>query len=89
MYNNSQACKHNKKTKFWFSLNFQNIIRRSPQASPTKNWKIKSAVEDTNMRFKQQFEEFWEQQKTKGGAAPKPPRPPLFSERPKIVQTGA
>ena len=45
MYNNSQTCKHNKKTKLWFSL-FQNIIRRSPQASPTKNWKTKSAVKD-------------------------------------------
>ena len=42
-----QTCKHNKKqTKFRFSLNFQNIIRRSPQASPTKNWKIKSAVKE-------------------------------------------
>ena len=49
MYNNSQTCKHNKKTKFWFSLNFQNIIRRSPQASPTKNWKIKSAVKECTL----------------------------------------
>ena len=31
MYNNSQTCKHNKNTKFWFSFNFQNIIRRSPR----------------------------------------------------------
>ena len=46
MYNNSQTCNHDKKTKFWCSLNFQNIIRRSPQASPTKNWKIKSAVKE-------------------------------------------
>ena len=33
-------------SKFGIDLSFQNTIRRSPQFSPTKNWKIKSAVKE-------------------------------------------
>ena len=54
-----------------------------------KELKDKISRQRKNTRFKQQFEEFWEPQKTKGGRGAKAPRPPLFFERPKIVQTGA
>ena len=66
-----QTCKHNKKTTFWFSLNFQNIIRRSPQASPTKNWKIKSAVKEKIRDLSSSSINFRE----RGGAGPAPDRP--------------
>ena len=53
-----------------------------------KELKDEISRQRTNTRFKQQFEEFWEQQKTKGRGAEGAP-PPLFFERSKIVQTGA
>ena len=71
-----QTCKHNKKTKFWFSLNFQNIIRRSPQASPTKNWKIKSAVKEKIRDLSSSSKNF-ERDTYKGGRGALAPRPPL------------
>ena len=76
MYNNSQTCKHNKKTKFWCSLSFQNIIRRSPQASPTKNWKIKSAVKE-KIRDLSSSSKIFERDTYKGGRGALAPRPPL------------
>ena len=76
MYNNSQTCKHNKKTKFWFSLNFQNIIRRSPQASPTKNWKIKSAVKEKIRDLSSSSKNF-ERDTYKGGRVAEGAPPPF------------
>ena len=72
MYNNSQTCRHNKKTKFLFSLNFQNIIRRSPQASPTKIWKINSAVKEKIRDLSSSSKNF-ERDTYKGAKAPRPP----------------
>ena len=72
MYNNSQTCKHSKKAKFWFSLNFQNIIRRSPQASPTKNWKIKSAVKEKIRDLSTSLNNFGSLKKQRGGALKRP-----------------
>ena len=75
MYNNLQTSKHTKKTKFWFSLNFQNIIRRSPQASPTKNWKIKSAVKEKIRDLSTSLNNLWERIPTKGGGSLNRPAP--------------
>ena len=65
---NYEAYNVNKKTKFWFSLNFQNIIRRSPQASPTNNWKIKSAVKEQIRDLSSSSKNF-ERDTYKGGGA--------------------
>ena len=78
MYNNSQTCKHNKKTKFWFSLNFQNIIRRSPQASPTKNWKIKSAVKEKIRDLSSSSKNFGSHKKQRGAGRFSAPPPFVF-----------
>ena len=55
--------------KFRVSLHFQNIIRRSPQASPTKNWKIKSAVKEKIRDLSTSLNNLWERIPTKGGGA--------------------
>ena len=80
--------KINKNIKCLFSLNFQNIIRRSPQASPTKNWKIKSAVKEKIRDLSSSSKRIGSHKKQRGAGRFSAP-PPLFFERPKIVQTGA
>ena len=79
--------KVNKKTQFRCSLNFQTIIRRSPQASPTKNWKIEPAVNE-NYEIQSAVRVILGATKKTGGGRFSAP-PSLFFERPKIVQTGA
>ena len=64
-YNVRTIYKH--KSYFWCSLNMQNIIRRSPQASPTKNWKIKSAVKEKIRDLSSSSKIFGSNKKTKGG----------------------
>ena len=54
-----------------------------------KELKDKISRQRKNTRCKQQFEHKMGATKNKGGGAPMAPRPPLFFERPKIVQTGA
>ena len=63
-------------TKCWFPLNFQNIIRRSPQASPTKNWKIKSAVKEKIRDLSSSSKNF-ERDTYKGGRGTEGAPPPF------------
>ena len=67
---NHDDCNLEQFTNILISVNFQNIIRRSPQASPTKNWKIKSAAKEQLRDLSSSSKNF---ERDTGALAPRPP----------------